>query len=50
MVFAHKVVRKHADTINFSGFVPILDRIASVIAAHTVKVAEEQALKDLKTA
>jgi hypothetical protein len=34
MVFAHKVVRAHADKINFSGFNPLLINIASVIDSH----------------
>lgn len=48
MVFAHKVVRKHAETINFSGFGSILDRLAAVLTAHQTKVADEQAVKDLQ--
>lgn len=34
MVFAHKVVRPKADTINFSGFNTILSNIVSIIDAH----------------
>jgi RNA-directed DNA polymerase len=34
-VFAHKVVRVKADTINFDGFNPILSRLEMVIDAHT---------------
>jgi RNA-directed DNA polymerase len=33
-VFAHKVVRAHADTINFSGFNSLLSNIRDVIDAH----------------
>jgi RNA-directed DNA polymerase len=34
MVFAHKVVRAHADTIDFSGFGALLSNIRDVIDAH----------------
>jgi RNA-directed DNA polymerase len=33
-VFAHKVVRPNADTINFAGFEPLLATIVAVIAQH----------------
>ena len=33
-VFAHRVVRAHANTINFAGFQPLLARLVAVIAAH----------------
>jgi RNA-directed DNA polymerase len=33
-VFAHKVVQEMASSINFEGFVPLLDRIAKVIESH----------------
>jgi len=32
--FAREVVAKHAATINFSGFIGILDRIVTVIAEY----------------
>ncbi len=34
MVFAHKVVRAHADTIDFSGFNALLSNVRDVIDAH----------------
>jgi RNA-directed DNA polymerase len=34
VVFAHKVVRAHADTINFSGFNTLLSNIQDVVNAH----------------
>ena len=34
-LFAEKVVRANADTIDFSGFTPLLERIASVIDHYT---------------
>jgi RNA-directed DNA polymerase len=36
-VFAHKVIAAQPDKIDFSGFVPLLDRIVSVIASHAAK-------------
>lgn len=47
MVFAHKVVAKNADTIDFSGFKAILDRIVAVIEAHESKNANAQSVKGL---
>lgn len=38
-VFAYKVVKAQADTIDFSGFAPILDRIVAVVEEHAKKVA-----------
>jgi retron-type reverse transcriptase len=38
IVFAHKVVRAHAGTIDFNGFQEILSNIASVIDAHELKL------------
>jgi len=37
IVFAHKVVKAHADKIDFSGFNSILSNIVSVIDAHAKK-------------
>jgi RNA-directed DNA polymerase len=37
--FAEEVVAKHAKTINFSGFKPLLDNITAVIREHAQKVA-----------
>lgn len=37
VVFAHKVVRPHADTIDFSGFNGILSNLVSVIEEHAKK-------------
>jgi RNA-directed DNA polymerase len=39
MDFALKVVRKHADSIDFSGFAPLLTSIVAVIDAHEKKNA-----------
>ena len=33
-VFAHKVVRPNAETINFHGFVPVLTNIVAAITSH----------------
>jgi RNA-directed DNA polymerase len=48
IVFAHRVIRKQADVLNFQGFVPILDRIASVITAHEAAAAEQRTMDYLK--
>jgi RNA-directed DNA polymerase len=40
-IFAHKVVKPQADTIDFSGFTPILDRIVAVLDEHAKKVAAQ---------
>jgi len=37
-VFAHKVVRPKADTINFSGFRPLLTNLAAAISKHKASV------------
>lgn len=39
VVFAHKVIRPHAATINFDGFKPLLDRVQMVIDEHAKKSA-----------
>lgn len=39
IVFAHKVIRAHAGTINFGGFQEILSNIAAVIDSHAMKLA-----------
>jgi RNA-directed DNA polymerase len=44
MVFAHKVVKAQAATIDFRGFIPILDRIVSVIDEHAKKVTSAAAI------
>jgi RNA-directed DNA polymerase len=33
-IFAHRVVRPNAATINFEGFKPLLDNIAAIIKTH----------------
>jgi RNA-directed DNA polymerase len=38
-IFAHKVVRPNADTINFNGFRPLLTNLVSAIKAHAVAVS-----------
>jgi hypothetical protein len=38
-VFAHKVVRPNADTINFNGFRPLLTNLVAAIKAHAVAVS-----------
>lgn len=38
IVFAHKVVRAHAGTINFTGFQEILSNITAVIESHALKL------------
>ncbi|MBE3037752.1 MAG: RNA-directed DNA polymerase [Chloroflexi bacterium] len=38
-VFAHRVVRPNADTINFSGFRPLLTNLVAVINAHKASIA-----------
>lgn len=43
--FAYKVVKHHADKIDFTGFKPLLDRFCSVIAhhkAHTIPFSSTQ--------
>jgi RNA-directed DNA polymerase len=37
-VFAHKVVRPNADSVNFDGFRPLLDNLVVAINAHVAKV------------
>jgi len=37
-VFAHKVVRPNADSINFDGFRPLLNNLVLAINAHVAKV------------
>jgi RNA-directed DNA polymerase len=39
-VFAHKVIRAHADKIDFKGFSSILSNIVAVIDAHAKKLVE----------
>lgn len=38
-LFAEKVVRPNAGTINFAGFAPLLDRVVAVIDDYTAKAA-----------
>ena len=38
--FANKVVKPNADSVDFSGFKPILDRFVSVLEAHAKLVAD----------
>ena len=38
-IFAEAVVAKHAKTINFSGFKPLLTNICTVIKEHSQKLA-----------
>lgn len=38
IIFAHRVVRVHAGTINFTGFQKILSNIAAVIDSHALKL------------
>lgn len=38
-IFAHKVIKPNADTIDFNGFAPLLDRIVLVLNEHAKKVA-----------
>ena len=47
-VFAHQVVVKQSATINFSGFKPLLERIAAVIAAHQEKLVTAEEMKGLQ--
>lgn len=44
-VFAEKVVRLKADTINFLGFTPLLQRITAVIDDYAVRVSGAKAIK-----
>ena len=44
-VFAEKVVRLKADTINFQGFAPLLQRITAVIDDYAVRVAGAKTIK-----
>jgi hypothetical protein len=37
-VFAHKVVRPNADSLNFDGFRPLLNNLVLAINAHVAKV------------
>lgn len=46
-IFAHRVVAKRADKIDFSGFAPLLERIASAIAAHQEKNITDKAVRGL---
>lgn len=36
--FAHRVVRPHANAINWDGFTPLLERLVAVLADHAAKV------------
>lgn len=47
-VFAHKVVRQLAATIDFAGFTPVLDRLALVLEAHAQKNATAQSMQGLQ--
>lgn len=49
-IFAHRVVAKKADSIDFSGFAPLLERIALAIAAHQEKNATATAVQGLQVA
>jgi RNA-directed DNA polymerase len=40
VVFAHKVVRANAHSINFEGFAPILENLAAIVEAHKSNVWE----------
>jgi RNA-directed DNA polymerase len=37
-IFAHKVVRPNAASVNFDGFRPLLDNLVLAIRAHAAKV------------
>lgn len=37
VIFAHKVIRSNAETINFDGFKPLLERLQMVIDEHAAK-------------
>lgn len=37
-VFAHKVVRPNADSVNFDGFRPLLNNLVLAINGHVAKV------------
>ena len=37
-LFAEQVVAKHANTIDFSGFVPLLTNVSAVIAEHSQSI------------
>ena len=36
--FAHRVIRPHANAINWEGFTPLLARLVAVLADHAAKV------------
>jgi hypothetical protein len=38
-VFARQVVEKQANTIDFSGFLPLLDRMSKVLSEHYSRVS-----------
>jgi RNA-directed DNA polymerase len=48
-VFAHKVVRPKADTINFQGFIPLLNNIVAALDYHIAANADAT-LTNAKTA
>jgi RNA-directed DNA polymerase len=37
-IFAHKIVRPKADTIDFTGFRPLLTNLSAAISKHTASV------------
>ena len=41
-VFAEKIVRPNADTINFSGFAPLLDRIIAVLDDYSQPASDSK--------
>jgi len=42
-VFAHRVVRSNADSINFEGFRPLLMNLVAVIESHAAQVSGAKA-------
>jgi hypothetical protein len=38
-VFAHRVVRPQADTINFTGFMPLLANLVAALGKHKASIA-----------
>jgi RNA-directed DNA polymerase len=48
-IFAHRVVRPNADTINFTGFHPLLTNIAAVISSYRARMSNAPPLQAPQT-